>query len=76
MLPLDRSQAMMTQEPRREDTQEFLERMWNIQERVDEEYQDGKEVTEDEGPTKELKGGGILPGGRHAPCSNRMDACY
>ena len=44
MLPLDRNQAMVTQEPRREDTQEFLERMWNIQERVDEALRNAKEA--------------------------------
>ena len=44
MLPLDRNLAMMTQEPTREDTQQFLERMWNIEERVDEALRNAKEA--------------------------------
>ena len=44
MLPLDRNRAMMTQETTREDTQQFLERMWNIEERVDEALRNAKEA--------------------------------
>ena len=44
MLPLDRNQAIMTQEPTREDTKQFLERMWNIEERVDEALRNAKDA--------------------------------
>ena len=34
LLPLDRDSAIVSQEPRREDTKQFLERIWDIETRV------------------------------------------